>query len=107
MRSPEAVFELSAYHEAPPHPFPAKLSEGSIEEHAAIVAAVAIERQIFFKTDFPSKVMSAPLLAAALKSVEKWRKSASEDHGLLHFVIIVSATNTKLYLRKNLNMEKR
>jgi len=48
--------EWSAYHEAPPQPFPAKLSAGSKEEQAAIVAAAIIERLIFFKTEYPSTI---------------------------------------------------
>ncbi|MFS8143920.1 hypothetical protein [Rhizobium sp. BR 249] len=89
IRSPEAVLERSAYHEAPPQPFAAKPSAGSKEEQAAIVAAATIERQIFFKTEYPSTIELTPLQAAGLKSVEKWRKSAVNDHGMLHSVIFV------------------
>ena len=81
--------EWSAYHEAPPQPFPAKLSAGSKEEQAAIVAAAIIERRIFFKTEYPSTIELTPLQAAGLKSVEKWRKSAARDHGILQSVIFV------------------
>ena len=89
MRSPEAVLERSAYHEAPPQPFAAKPSAGSKEEQAAIVAAAIIERLIFFKTECPSTIELMPLQAAGLKSVEKWQKSATVDHGMLHYVILV------------------
>ncbi|WP_245304238.1 hypothetical protein [Rhizobium aethiopicum] len=89
IRSPEAVLERSAYHEAPPQPFAAKPSAGSMEEQAAIVAAAIIERLIFFKTEYPSTIEHTPLQAAGLKSVEKWRKSADRDHGMLRCVIFV------------------
>ncbi|WP_246661341.1 hypothetical protein [Rhizobium sp. MHM7A] len=89
IRSPEAVLERSAYHEAPPQPFAAKPSAGSMEEQAAIVAAAIIERLIFFKTDYPSTIELTPLQAAGLKSVEKWQKSAARYHGMLHSVILV------------------
>jgi hypothetical protein len=58
-------------------------------EQAAIVATAKIERQIFFKTDCPSTVELTPLRAAGLKSAEKWRKSAFQDHGMLRIVIFV------------------
>ncbi|WP_167377003.1 hypothetical protein [Rhizobium aegyptiacum] len=60
-----------------------------MEEQAAIVAAAIIERLIFFKTEYPSTIEHTPLQAAGLKSVEKWRKSAVHDHGMLHTVIFV------------------
>ncbi|WP_245446413.1 hypothetical protein [Rhizobium leguminosarum] len=91
IRSPEAVLERSAYHEAPPHPFPAKLSAGSRQEQAAIVTAAIIERRIFFKTEYPSTIELTPLQAAGLKSVKKWRKSAACYHGILQSVTFVSA----------------
>jgi hypothetical protein len=61
-----------------------------MEEEAAIVATAIIERQIFFKTDYPSTVERTPLQAAGLKSVEKWRKSAARDHGMLQIEIFVN-----------------
>ncbi|MBB3592837.1 hypothetical protein FHX08_003181 [Rhizobium sp. BK529] len=61
MRSPEAVLERSAYHEAPPHPFAANTSAGRMEEQAAIATTVIRERQIFFKTDCPSTIELTPL----------------------------------------------
>jgi hypothetical protein len=91
IRSPEAVLERSAYHEAPPQPFPAKLSAGSRKEQAAIVTAAIIERPIFFKTEYPSTIELTPLQAAGLKSVKKWRKSAASVHGMLQTEIFVSA----------------
>jgi hypothetical protein len=89
MRSPEAVLERSAYHEAPPHPLAANPSAGRMKEQAAIAAVVIRERQIFFKTDCPSTIELTPLQAAGLKSGKKWRKSADGDHGILHSVIFV------------------
>ena len=62
-----------------------------MEEQAAIVAAAIIERRIFFKTEYPSTIELTPLQAAGLKSVKKWRKSAAHDHGMLQYVIFVSA----------------
>ncbi|WP_246807822.1 hypothetical protein [Rhizobium changzhiense] len=91
IRSPEAVLERSAYHEAPPQPFAAKPSAGSMEEQAAIVAATIIERRIFFKTEYPSTIELTPLQAAGLKSVKKWRKSAGQVHGILQSVTFVRA----------------
>ncbi|WP_246726556.1 hypothetical protein [Rhizobium laguerreae] len=90
IRSPEAVLERSAYHEAPPQPLPAKPSAGSMEEQAAIVTAATIERRVFFKTEYPSTIELAPLQAAGLKSVKKWRKSAAQLHGILQSVTFVS-----------------
>ena len=89
MRSPEAVLERSAYHEAPPQPLAANPSAGRMKEHAAMAAVVIRERQIFFKTDCPSTIELAPSQAAGLKSGEKWRKSAEHDHGTLQSVIFV------------------
>jgi hypothetical protein len=81
--------ECRAYHEAPPHPAPAKLSAGSAKEQAAIAAAVIRERLVFLKTVYPSTIELAPLQAAGLKSAEKWRKSAHRDHGILQTEIFV------------------
>jgi hypothetical protein len=61
MRSPEAVLERSAYHEAPPQPAAANPSAGRMKEQAAIAAAVIRERLGFFKTDNPSTIELAPL----------------------------------------------
>src|SRR6218665_1685197 len=47
MRSPEAVFEPSAYHEAPPHPA-AWASATNADEQAKTAAAVTTERQNLF-----------------------------------------------------------
>ncbi|ULJ74169.1 hypothetical protein [Rhizobium gallicum] len=96
IRSPEAVLECSAYHEAPPHPAAANPSAGSMKELAAIATAVIIERLIFFKTDYPSTIELAPLGAAGLKSGEKWRKSAADYHGMLQCVIFVSLAEFEL-----------
>ncbi|WP_246733082.1 hypothetical protein [Rhizobium ruizarguesonis] len=93
IRSPEAVLERSAYHEAPPQPLPAKPSAGSMEEQAAIVTAAIIERRIFFKTEYPSTIELTPLQAAGLKSVKKWRKSADSVHGILQSVTFVSVVS--------------
>ncbi|WP_259667515.1 hypothetical protein [Rhizobium lentis] len=106
MRSPEAVLERSAYHEAPPHPLPAKPSAGSMEEQAAIVAAAIIERRIFFKTEYPSTIELTPLQAAGLKSVKKWRKSATRVHGVLQSVTFVSAEGNFRKRRQPANLEK-
>ncbi|WP_164736321.1 hypothetical protein [Rhizobium vallis] len=62
-----------------------------MEEQAAIVAAAIIERRIFFKTEYPSTIELTPLQAAGLKSVKKWRKSATSVHGILQSVTFVSA----------------
>ncbi|MEX2692328.1 hypothetical protein [Rhizobium mongolense] len=96
IRSPEAVLECSAYHEAPPHPAAANPSAGRMKELAAIATAVTIERLIFFKTDYPSTIELAPLRAAGLKSGEKWRKSAADYHGMLQAVILVSLAGFEL-----------
>jgi len=89
MRSPEAVLERSAYHEAPPHPLAANPSAGRMKEQAAMAAVVIRERQIFFKTDCPSTIELAPSQAVGLQSGEKWRKSADRDHGTLQLVTFV------------------
>ena len=87
MRSPEAVFECAAYQDAPPHPFEAEASIGAITTEADIVAEIAIQRVIIFKTDCPSTLLNCAPLAVALKSSQKWRKSARIYHGLLQTVI--------------------
>jgi hypothetical protein len=67
MRSPEAVFECAAYQDAPPHPFEAEASIGAITTEADIVAEIAIQRVIIFKTDCPSTLLDCASLAVALK----------------------------------------
>jgi hypothetical protein len=89
MRSPEAVLECSAYHEAPPQPFAAFPSIGRMVEQAAIVATAIIERLSFFKTGCPSTIELTPCGRRGLKSVQKWRKSAVHDHGILLSEIFV------------------
>jgi hypothetical protein len=67
MRSPEAVFECAAYQEAPPHPFDAEASIGAIITEADIVAAMAIVREVIFKTGCPSTLLICASLAVGLK----------------------------------------
>ena len=55
MRSPDAVLELSAYHEAPPQPFFADAVPEAMTEPATTAAAIAAMRIVFAKGEpFPS-----------------------------------------------------
>jgi hypothetical protein len=58
-------------------------------EQAAIVATAIIERLIFFKTGCPSTIELTPCGRRGLKSVQKWRKSAVHNHGMLQIEIFV------------------
>jgi hypothetical protein len=58
-------------------------------EQAAIVATAIIERLIFFKTRYPSTIELTPCGRRGLKSVQKWRKSAADNHGVLQIEIFV------------------
>jgi hypothetical protein len=75
-------------------------------EQAAIVVAAIIERQIFFKTDCPSTVELAPLRAVGLKSVEKWQKSAANDHAMLQSVTFVIESQLIRQARQEGKVEK-
>ncbi|MBB3612157.1 hypothetical protein [Rhizobium sp. BK602] len=77
------------YHDAPPHPVAANAFVERIAKEADIVAAIAIARLIFFKPIFPQAIELAPNRRRGLKSGQKWRKSASENHGMLQTVTFV------------------
>jgi|JI8StandDraft_2_1071088.scaffolds.fasta_scaffold304891_1 hypothetical protein len=55
MRSPEAVFDVSAYQDAPPHDDFAFALEGAKAKSAAIVAAAKAERRLMIKIYVPSR----------------------------------------------------
>ena len=75
IRSPEAVLEWAAYHEAPPQPVAANAAMGLITTQADIVAVMASVREIIFKTSLPSTLLSAALQGdKGLKSAKNGKK---------------------------------
>lgn len=89
MRSPEAVLEFSAYHEAPPQPVPALASSGAMMEQAAIVAAAIVMRRIFVKLCFPDTRPRADGISRSLGRAKNGEKVPLFDHEVLRFVIFV------------------
>ena len=55
IRSPEAVFDVRAYQEAPPQEDLAFALWGAKAQRAAIVAAAKIERRLIVKLYVPSR----------------------------------------------------